>query len=78
MLCLHGEWDGWVTVWREWLHNLATVRCTIAAFRTPNLCVWVERGCGKKKGQKAEKIHQRLKGMSLNRESQAGLWTEIF
>lgn len=31
---------------------------------------------GKKKGQKAKKIHQRLKGMTLNRESQAGLYTE--
>lgn len=31
---------------------------------------------GKKNEQKAKKIHQRLKGMSLNRESQAGLYTE--
>lgn len=30
----------------------------------------------KKNGQKAKKIHQRLKGMSFNRESQAGLYTE--
>lgn len=36
ILCLHSGPKGWVTVWREFL---ATVRCSIEALRTQNLCV---------------------------------------
>lgn len=45
ILCLHSGLKGRVTVWREFL---ATVRCSIEALRTQNLCVGKEWGRDKK------------------------------
>lgn len=73
ILCLPSEWDGWLTVWKGFL---ATLRCTIAAFRTQNLCVWEERGREKKWTEGKENpseierhvIQQRKSGRFIHRE----------
>lgn len=77
--CLHGEKDGWVTVSREFSGYSKMCNCSFQD--TKSACVGVERTQEekkekKKKGQKAKKIHQRLKGISRGRESQTGLYTE--
>ena len=78
----NGEKDGWVTSESREFSGCSKM-CNCSFQDTKSACVGVERTQEekkkerkKKKGQKAKKIHQRLKGISLVRESQTGLYTE--